>query len=185
MIGSLPPGTTKNCDSTGAESGPDQVPGPIRGETGPGYHRSLQVGPIFDFPLFYGHILQVQDPHRPSHQVRPATGAIEKGEPGPLPEDRKRYAGQPDPGPEVQHLIGNGIKSGGEQDRVSEMPIVKTVGLSGPQTPGDDSLIGQPSLIAVETVESRGIQLETNRLGTSHPDLTMFHVKQTLNRAAV
>jgi hypothetical protein len=135
---------------------------------------------MFDFPLFYGHILQVQNPHRPSHQIHSPPGAIEEGEPGSVPQDGEWNAGQPHPRPNIQHSVRDGIKSGGEQDRIPKMPIVESSELSGSQTPGDDRLLGQPSLIVIETIEGGGIHLDTDPLRTPQPDLMMFHVKPTL-----
>ncbi len=129
--------------------------------------------------MSYLDIWQIQHPGHPFHQVDPTTRAVEQNKPGIGHHHTQRNPGKTDTGADVENDTRCVSKPAGEEQRVTDMPIVDPDRFVGPNPARLNRFGEQPLPISIESRDLVGGQLATGPLAAAGPEqMGRFHVKQ-------
>jgi hypothetical protein len=82
----------------------------------------------------------LEDSARTSYQVDPSPGAVEQSELGTGGEDCEGDPGQPDPGADIEDVVGR-LHNQGKQQRIGYVAEINPTGFTGSDAPCSNCLI--------------------------------------------
>lgn len=121
--------------------------------------------------MYYIDILEIEHADGPFHQIHPASGAIEEDESGVRHDETERNPGQTHPRAHIHDLRRVGGKTSGEEERVTDMPIIDPLAFVGTDAAGLYRFGEQPIPIFLELGQSCDGEVTTRPLTASGPDL--------------
>ena len=129
--------------------------------------------------MSYLDIWQIQHPGHSFHEIDSATRAIEQDKPGIGHHDTQWNPGQTDTGADIEDDTKCVSKPAGEEQRVTNMPVVDPNRFIGADTARLDRFGEQPLPISLESGDLIGRELPTGPLAAAGPkEMGRFHVKQ-------